>query len=343
MRLSLAGAPTSLASAARQLEYALAQSATVAEAFQKLYSLADERQITVLRELEALLGSPSSAAPSDRRIRLSAFPTLAWLLRQTPDPARSAAALLEAYRRRAAYASATATIVWTEFTGFLIYLGAVLAILLLIVGVYALWELPNFRAMYASLDHTLPPLTAITFGSGALLLSLLYWLAAALLATLGWFVLCLRQQLRRFAPMAPALQRVPLIGSVVRSYHEYLWLSYAGLLRAAGMPSALALQLGAARIPSVQCPDWDKLPTGAGLGDGAGESGIFAELLVAARLGKLDEEVSFQQEAAGDALLEALARCRRRARVILTIAVYYLVATYVAAMYLPLFLLGSEI
>jgi hypothetical protein len=40
---------------------------------------------------------------------------------------------------------------------------------------------------------------------------------------------------------------------------------------------------------------------------------------VAAQLGKLDEELQFQQQATVDTFVTALARCRRRTRVILTI------------------------
>lgn len=42
-------------------------------------------------------------------------------------------------------------------------------------------------------------------------------------------------------------------------------------------------------------------------------------------------------------LLAVLARCGRRVRVILTIFIYFLVATFVSAMYLPIFSLGSAI
>ena len=341
MRSSRAATSTSLASAARQLEYAGAQSTSPAEAFQKLQAIADDRQAEALRELEALLRPTSSGETMDRRARAPPFGTLAWLLRQTAEPDRSAASLLEAYRRRASYASATATVVWTEFAGFLTYLCAVLGILLCVVVVYGMLELPNFRSLYRSFGEGLPALTEAVFGAGAPFLTVLLLGVVALLVFLGWFVVCLRRQLRRFAPMPAGLLPFPLIGSVVRSYHDYLWLSYAGLLGATGMASAQALKLAATRLPSVECPDWNG--SRADGRDGAGASAVAADLHVAARLGKLDDEANYQQEATADAFLEELARCRRRSRLILTIAIYWLVATYVAAMYLPIFSLGSVI
>lgn len=340
MRLSRSSLATSLASAARQLEYALARSMSPTEAFQKLHALADERQGAVLRELEALLNSPVAGEPKDLSSRAASFESLGWLLRQTADPDHCAAALLEAYRRRAAYSSATATIIWTEFAGFLAYLGAVLAILLCVVGVYGMFELPNFRAMYLSFGDRLPSLTAGVFGRGAPVLTAFVLCTAMLLAVLSFFVFSLRRQLRRFAPMASSWERLPLIGSVVRSYHEYLWLSYASLLRATGKPSAQALALGAERVPFIDSPDWDAPPTKVSR---AGGCMVAADLQLAAHLGRLDDEATFQQDATADAFLEALARCRRRSRLILTIAVYWLVATYVTAMYLPIFSLGSEL
>jgi type II secretory pathway component PulF len=70
---------------------------------------------------------------------------------------------------------------------------------------------------------------------------------------------------------------------------------------------------------------------------------VIGNLSLAAKFGKLDAETQFQQEASVDAFLTALARCRRRSRLVLTVLVYFLVASFVSAMYLPIFSLGSAI
>jgi len=151
---------------------------------------------------------------------------------------------------------------------------------------------------------------------------------------LSWFVFYLRRQVRRYLPMPAGYQNVPLVGPVAVAYNHYLWLSYAGLLRSTRMPADRALEVAGTRLPSLRAAKWDS-PIAA--------SGLAGDLSIAARLGKLDEECQYQQDATMDAFLMALARCRRRARIVLTILIYCLVAAFVSGMYLPIFSLGSAI
>ena len=316
-----------LASAARQLQYALDGSATTDEAFQKLYAAAEPQQQDLYRQLDNLLRSPESDAATAKNLRLSAFPTLAWLLRQNSAPERSAAALFLEFRSHQSFSAAGVAVVWSEFAGFLSYLAAVLSVLIIVTGLYGLFVLPQIRSLYGGFGQELPELTAAMFGQGSALIMLTVGPAAALLVFLSWFVFQLRRQLRRYAPMPAGYQRVPVVGPATSAYNEYLWLSYTGLLRAAKMPVDQALKLAATRLPQPREP--------------AGSTAT--ELAVAARLGKLEEEAQFQQGATLDAFLTALLHCRRRSRVVLTVLIYVLVATFVSAMYLPIFSLGSAI
>jgi type II secretory pathway component PulF len=343
MRGSSLVAPESIANVARQLRYALEQSTTIDEAFHKLYAAADQRQQATLRQLEKLLRAPQSDDAMDRSMRRSPYPTLAWLLHQTTSPEKSAAGLFREYRRHESFSSTTIVAVWSEFAGFLTYLGAVLAVLIVVVGMYGLIILPEFRSLYSGLGVNLPGLTRIAFGRGAPLFSSLQLVAAVLLGLLYWFVYLLRARLRRYAPLSAVYQRIPLVGPVVVAYHQYLWLSYAGLLRAAGIQAGEALRIAGTRVPLGQTMRWDA-PIGASdVPLNAGFSAVDSDLAVAARLGRLDDEMQYQQEATVDTFLAALARCRRLSRIILTIIIYYLVATFVSAMYLPIFSLGSAI
>ncbi len=343
MRAPRPASAESIANVARQLQYALEQSATIDEAFQKLYAAADQRQQATLRQLEHLLHSPQSDDPMDRGMRRSPYPTLAWLLHQTASPEKSAAALFREYQRHESFSATTLVAVWSEFAGFLAYLGAVLAALLVVVGFYGLIVLPQFRSLYDGLGLSLPGLTRLTFGRGAPIYSVLLLSTAGLLSFLYWFVYVLRARLRRYIPLSAGYRRIPLVGPVVIAYHQYLWLSYAGLLRAAGIQTADALRLAGTRVPLVQDPQWDR-PVAASEGVlNSTASAVDSDLAMAARLGRLDDETQFQQEASVDTFLDALARCRRRSRIILTICIYYLVATFVSAMYLPIFSLGSAI
>jgi hypothetical protein len=323
-----------LAAAARQLHYALDESTTTDQAFQKLYAAVDPQRQATLRQLESLLRSPESDMTVSKTLRLSSYPTLAWLLRQTTAPERSAAALFSEFQRHQSFSAAGVVVVWGEFAGFLTYLGAVLGVLMVVVVMYGLFVLPQFKSLYGGLGQELPALTSAMFGNGAPLFVLMLLVATALLVFLSWFVFYLRRQLRRYLPLPAGYQSLPLVGQVTVAYNQYLWLSYAGLLRSTHMPADRALGVAGTRLPSLRNVQWDSALTAAGLAD---------DLSIAARLGKLDEEAQFQQDATMDAFLTALARCRRRARIVLTIFIYSLVAAFVSGMYLPIFSLGSAI
>jgi hypothetical protein len=323
-----------LAAAARQLHYALDESPTTDQAFQKLYAAVDPPRQATLRQLESLLRSPESDMTASKTLRLSSYPTLAWLLRQTTAPEHSAAALFSEFQRHQSFSATGVVVVWGEFAGFLTYLSAVLGVLMVVVVMYGLFVLPQFKSLYGGLGQELPALTSVMFGHGTPLFALMLVLATALLVFLSWFVFYLRRQLRRYLPLPGGYQNVPLVGPVAVAYHQYLWLSYAGLLRSARMPADQALGVAGTRLPSLRTAQWDSPLAAAGLA---------GDLSIAARLGKLDEETQFQQDATTDAFLTALARCRRRARIVLTILIYSLVAAFVSGMYLPIFSLGSAI
>jgi len=331
----------SLASAARQLNYALDESSTTAEAFQRLYAAVDPRQQAALRQLEILLHAPEPEATVSKSLRLSAFPTLAWLLRQSTSPERGAAALFAEFRRHQLL-SGTALVVWREFTGFLTYLCAVFTILVVVAAICGIFVLPEFNSLYAGFGYQLPVLTRLVFGPWAPVFMLMLLMAAVLLAAMAWFVFHLRRQIRRFLPLPDWYQRMPLIGPVASAYHRHLWLSYTALLRAARMPADEALKVAGTRL-RVDLGPWGAPAGEAPVNEPLLGSGLTGDLSIAARLGKLEEETQFQQEATADTFLTALVRCRRRARVFLSLLIYLLVAIFVSGMYLPIFSLGSAI
>jgi type II secretory pathway component PulF len=333
----------SLESSARQLQYAMEQSRSLDEAFQKVYAAANAVQRNAVQQLEQLLRSPESPEALKADLRRSSYPTLAWLLHQTVAPEKSAAALFGEYRRQESFRNTTLVALWSEFAGFLAYLGAVLAVLIVVVSLYAALILPQFRSLYRGFGTDLPTLTSAVFGGGAPVFTLLMLFAVGLLFSLSWFVFLLRRRLKRFVPISARYQRIPLTGPVALAYHHYLWLSYAGLLRATGMGAAEALTLAATRVPLVSGGYWSDTAAAEEGKPKAHQSAVIADLTMAERLGKLDEETAFQQEATVDTLLATLARCRRRSRIVLTLCVYFLVAIFVSAMYLPIFSLGSAI
>jgi hypothetical protein len=115
-------------SAARQLQYALDGTRTTDQAFEKLYAMADPRQAAALRQLQSLLRSSDADAAPVEDSQLSPYPTLAWLLGQTP-----AAALFSEFSQHQSFCSNSVVLVWSEFFGFLTYLGAILGLLIAVV------------------------------------------------------------------------------------------------------------------------------------------------------------------------------------------------------------------
>jgi hypothetical protein len=96
------------------------------------------------------------------------------------------------------------------------------------------------------------------------------------------------------------------------------------------MPADQALRVAGTRLPLLDLGQWG-VAAAAPPGQRRAASELTSDLSIAAHLGKLEEEARFQQDAAVDAFLTALARCRRQARIVLT------------GMYLPIFHLGSAI
>lgn len=326
-----------LASAARLLNYALQQSPNLDDAFKTLQATADERCRVALKQLEDILRAAPDTAQGEIA-RSSPFPTLKWILSLSATPERSAAAVFQEFRRQESFSADSAAAVWGEFAGFLTYLGAVLAILIVVAAMYAVFVLPQFRSVYRGLGSELPGLTQFAFGGGGSVFTVLLFGALLLLVFFAWFVYALQRRLRHYTPMPVRFQKVPLVGPVALAYNQYLWLSCARLLTVAGVAATEALRLAAERS---DVGDFE-LESGGEQGRSP-LSPIGSDLRASAQLGKLDEELQFQQDAAVEAFLTALGRCRRRARVVLTICTYFLVATFVSAMYLPIFSLGSNI
>ncbi len=336
-------AAEALADSARLLSYALEQTTTIEEAFRRLHDASDPRQRAVVQQLESLLRPAESGAPAGDWPQLSCYSTLAWLLRESTASERSAAAFFCEFRH-AQVINATATAaVKSEFSGFLAYLGGVLGVLVVVLGMYGLYVLPQFNALYGGFGRQLPALTAFVFGRGAPIFALALLLAIGLFTFFWRFLHRLRARLRRYEPMPGRYYPFPLVGQITRAYNEYLWLSYAALLRAGGLSAEDSLRVAGTRLPPVSIQSSDPALSNTPAAARSENAEMDANLTSAARLGKLEQEMRFQQQVSVEEFLAALKRGRRRTRIILSFLIYYLVATFVAAMYLPIFSLGSTI
>jgi hypothetical protein len=114
--------------------------------------------------------------------------------------------------------------------------------------------------------------------------------------------------------------------------NEYLWMSYTALLQAAGLGAAESLKIAG-----------DRFPGNTKMASATRASALSSDLQTAERLGRLSDEIRFQRDASADHFVDIAMQTRRRVRVGLSLIVYVLVAIIVAAMYLPIFSLGSNI
>jgi hypothetical protein len=207
-------------------------------------------------------------------------------------------------------------------------LGAYLALLaLLLVGIsllYAIFVLPQFRAMYDAVGARLPAFTELVIGSAWLIVPVL----ALLVAAVVFFVIGvakLKKRLQALAPVLPLVARVPGLKTWARDHDVSLWMRYVALL------------LDAGATPETAATVATKL---------AGEPGDDHRprlLSGAAALGRLREELARLLD---EDAREATARFEepRNALVIgLRVLIYLTVSTYLIAMYLPIFKLGSII
>jgi hypothetical protein len=109
------------------------------------------------------------------------------------------------------------------------------------------------------------------------------------------------------------------------------------------MPADESLRVAGTRLSAIYVESWGTPVSDVQPNRRPRESELAADLTTAARLGMLEQEMQYQQRATVEAFLAALARCRLQMRIVLTILIYFLVATFVSAMYLPIFSLGSAI
>ena len=140
-----------------------------------------------------------------------------------------------------------------------------------------------------------------------------------------WGAVKMKKRLRAMQPMRPLLARVPVLKEWARDHDVSLWMRYVALLLDAGATPETAASIAT------------KL---------AGEPGDDHRprlLSSAATLGRLREELARFLE---DDALHAAERFEepRNGLVIgLRVLIYWIVATYLIAMYLPIFKLGTII
>jgi hypothetical protein len=204
------------------------------------------------------------------------------------------------------------------------YLAMLALLLAMVAGIYTLFVLPQFRAMYESAGARLPQFTELVIGTAWVLAPVLALLiAAVVLFMVG--VSKVKTRLRELAPMRPLFGRVPGIKDWARDHDVSLWMRYLALLLDAGATPETAAAVATTLAGE---PGRDHRPR---------------LLSSAATLGRLREELARLLDEDSREAMERFEEPRNGLVIGLRVLIYLIVSTFLVAMYLPIFKLGSII
>lgn len=205
-----------------------------------------------------------------------------------------------------------------------LYLAALSALLILVVGLYAWWVLPSFQSMFELMGAPLPEFTASVVGNRWVLVPLL----AVLVIVMALYLLGLarvRTRLENMRPVLPLLRWVPNFRAWAHAHDTSLWMRYYALFLDAGAQANVA-ETAAAQLAGE--PRGDHRPR---------------LLESAAKLGRLREELARLLEADVHDANERFESARNTVVLMLRLYIYILLSGYLIAMYLPIFKLGAVV
>ena len=229
-----------------------------------------------------------------------------------------------AYERAAAQMRPSLVDALAGATTFGAYLIGLVVMLGIVVGIYAMYVLPSMATMFSLVGAPLPAFTNAVIGSPWLLLPV-----PLLLAALLSYVTNLRRFRRRLLalqPVRPMLRWVPGLAEWAASYDTFLWLRYQVIFLDAGLETSAAADAATLLAGEPRERDHRRALFGA-----------------AAKLGRLREELAAQLEVDREATLEQFERHRNGIVIFLRVLIYFIVSSYVIAMYLPIFKLGAVV
>jgi type II secretory pathway component PulF len=202
-----------------------------------------------------------------------------------------------------------------------IYLILLAVILGVVLGVYSIFVLPAFETMFAQFGAPLPAFTAATIGNGWIALPVIGLVVILLVVYLAG-LRRLRRRLDALQPVLPLLRVFPILRDWARAHDAALWMRYFAIFLDAGANEA------GARRAAMQL---------------AGEPQEHRARLLesAAHLGRLRASLARMLETDGNEAAERFEHARNSAFSLLRVIVYVVVASYVLAMYLPIFKLGG--
>lgn len=326
-------ATDSFALLARQLARLL-ESHDMHTSFERLRDAAGSHRRADVDSLQQLLTTPESF---EARAKKTPWRALAALLPEAHD---SEARLVQVFVDYVERHAALYRTYWAGIAGQLSYLVVLLALVLVITGIFGFYVLPGFEQMFARSGATLPALTRAVFAATDAGYPLLAIAALLVIAAAIWFAIVFRRRVRSLSPLPGIPGRVPLAGAVAETYNTGLFLNFTKMLLDCGVSVDQALAAAAQHANRKPVLDaealraLDKAPTG---------NRVLGELAIAARLGQLQPEIDSQCERHEADLAAALVAARDRFSLGTSIVVGLLVGLIVIAMYLPIFRMGAVI
>jgi hypothetical protein len=205
---------------------------------------------------------------------------------------------------------------------FVAYIAATLVVLTIVVMIFATFVLPGLDQMYRDFDQEMPTLT-----SAVLLapwLPIAAFLAVLVLAFCVPVAVATKRRHATLQALGDKARRVPLFGEQLRLIDEATWMRHLGVMMASGLSFADAEAATRVCIPGFSIPAETEL-----------------RLRSADRLGAARQEVDQLIAERGTHAWLVFGRFRRAVILAVRLLVYLIVATFIIAMYLPIFKLGS--
>ncbi len=221
-----------------------------------------------------------------------------------------------------------------DISGLMTYLAAVLVVMTIIVTIYMIYVLPEFKNMFDDFGTPLPKLTQ------ALLVAAdnvgIYFLAGMVLLMFAlWYInYQTNHNLRTLAFCHSFIYKLPGIRIIARNYNEFLTLNFLYILLQSGVKTESAL---AAIEQLAGKPIFELNPASipADL--------VAQQLKQSYQLGTLEAELAYQIEHATAANSADFNRIKDTMTLFTLVAVAVIVGNVVIAMYLPIFQMGKII
>lgn len=218
---------------------------------------------------------------------------------------------------------------WRPARTFLLYILFLLAFAVVIAEIYAIFVLPAFSSLDATMGMAGQGAAEWIMRKGELRLFaplIVMAVLLALLATVWW------RMRRRIAQLEPfgVCRFAWLHGRSATAYRALLCLEYASILKAGGVADAAVME------PALRLAGW---PSGQPLTSGGSPLGD--NLQQAERLGTFEEELDWQRRLHWSTTQSQLELARDRLILFARVLFYILIGVMVATLYVPIFSIAN--